>query len=227
MVSTDNANSIKGYTVELQIGPDEQALFIHSSLLSSNSEFFNAALKENWKEGNSRIIKMLEDDYDLVYTYVRWLYAGKIYTDVKDDDTEPDFINLAKLYTLGEKLLDNGFQDCVLNSIVSLSRKKHDPDDTRFFPGAMVIGIIYNGTSPSSPARKLLVHIYAAEAEPGWMSKWRVSKTPEEFKNDLITELLKNATACKERKTYASLKDGIPCEYHKHDKNKPCHSQEN
>lgn len=221
---------MRDYTVELKVGTEQHSIFAHASLLSSNSDFFEAALKKEWEEGQKRTVGLPEEHYELVYTYVRWVYAGKIYTISREPNGEPLFENLIKLYVLGEKLIDDAFQDSVLNSIVSMSREEHGLKRTRIFPGPDLVITLYNGTPPSSPARKLLAHMFVSRARSDWMEskddmgRWDV---PEAFKDDVVAAFVRLFAAGRFAfNIFPSLDHGIPCEYHKHDKDSPCPFEE-
>lgn len=155
---------------------------------------------------------------------MQWLYAGKIFVQTKDSDGLPEFGPLAKLYVLGEKLLDDAFQDRVLDVIICLTRK--EVEGVKYFPGNDEINIIYKGTGRSSPARRLLVDAFTLDGKENWMEEgeefWPV---PEQFKDDLLKSMLKGRKITdKRRRTLKEIDEGVPCVYHKHGQDKPCGS---
>jgi hypothetical protein len=44
--------------VTLHVSHDEHAIFTHGNIISRRSDFFKAALKKKWTEGQTRIIKL-------------------------------------------------------------------------------------------------------------------------------------------------------------------------
>lgn len=192
-------------------------------MLRKTSKFFDAALKQEWEEGKKRTVCLPDDNPDLVYAYVQWVYAGKVFAKTKDDDDEPTFTPLAKQHALGEKLLDDNFQDCVLNEMISLTRENEG-----YLPVDADITIIYESTGTSSPARRLLVDMFTwgGGTDPiGWVREdgidvWPV---PQEFKDDLIKSMFKNCYVMeKHKEDYKALDGGVPCTYHNHGKDRPC-----
>lgn len=85
--------------MEIRVGPQNHSFSVHHALLSKTSEFFKAALKKEWTEGQKRVIDLPEDDSDTVYTYIQWLYCGKIFAHLGYDDEEGEcgHVQFAKL----------------------------------------------------------------------------------------------------------------------------------
>ena len=63
--------------VTLLVGPDEQRMAVHSEFLTQDSRFFQAALKEEWLngEGQSREIR-LPDESPVYMAYYAHLMPG-------------------------------------------------------------------------------------------------------------------------------------------------------
>lgn len=106
-------------TVTLLVGTDEEPLIAHESYITKNSEFFQAAVKKEWAEGQTRVIKLPEDDVETMTNYLTFTYSCELPTSklVKGHpgQTNIDWDSLAKLYVLGERILDK----CVRNAITS------------------------------------------------------------------------------------------------------------
>jgi len=62
-----------------------------------------------------------EDGIDAFKDYVQWLYTGKIH--LEGNSKSPGYYTkLAKVYVLGEKLMNRRFQDDVIDALVAASR---------------------------------------------------------------------------------------------------------
>lgn len=109
--------------------------------------------------------------------YVKWLYSGKILTNVQllpGWSVNRIWIPI-KFYLLGERLLDRNFQDLVVNVLVCMCRDyPHDEKGhfTLWHPDVVSEGILYQGTPASSLARRLLVHYMVDIGGPGFIKKY-------------------------------------------------------
>lgn len=214
--------------MKVVVGAEKQCFYIHPSALAARSKFFEAALKKEWRPNNEQPVELPEDDPDSFNIYLRWLYFGNVALQPTGLsvllDSDLSYLSLAKLYSLGEKLLDTYFQDCVINAMVLRSRNEANSNQCSY-PGHPAIQTIYRGTPSTSPARRLLVDIWAGLGEETWILHGvkDQSEVNHEFIIDLSKALLKNRVVLdKDRKIYASLKVGIPCAYHNHDKDNMC-----
>ncbi|KAK4547289.1 hypothetical protein LTR36_000944 [Oleoguttula mirabilis] len=203
---------VHGEVVEVIVGEDKRIFLVHKNLLRNNSAFFDAALKEEWKEGQQRKVTLEDEESELFYRYVQWLYTGRISCKTS---TVAGCEVLVKLYVLGEKLLAPTLRDAAINGIVSAAR-------TGKIPVEKNVDYIYQGTLAGSPARQLMFDLHLKLGKPGLISK-SVESTNHEFLRDLTTELLRMRMTSEEEKVgLKDLKEGVPCSYHCHDKAKPC-----
>lgn len=211
--------------MQIEVGPEKRSLYVHHGLLIENAEFFRTALKQEWFEGQQRTVTLREDNYEIVIIYAQWLYTGQFFMSARNAEGQPLYLPLIKSYVLGEKLLDPTFQDLVLNTIAALSREEHGPELTRYFPGDEAYAILYKGTTSSSPARRLMVHMIIGQGDASWVAKGsdRRWDAPEELKDDLLAELMEKGDLLEpDDKRYQFLEKGIPCAYHMHGKGTPC-----
>ena len=140
------------------------------------------------------------------------------------DTSDKTYYGLAKLYVLGEKLKDATFHDYVINNIVASSRQPKK--GVRNLPSALAISIIYRDTLPSSPARRLMVHLYAIYGSVNWMTVERALFYDTEFLIDLSIALLNfKSNAQDEREAKRDLELGAPCAYHHHDSDIRCRAR--
>jgi hypothetical protein len=152
--------------VTLHVGPTEHVMLAHSSHLARNSDFFKAALKKEWIEGQTRVIRLPEERPDIVSHYLNYTYS-KALPKASDSDstTTPNFKKnqyyelLAELYVLGERLQDQSIRTAVVESIVESWEYLHWNLIT------VPANIIYRGTTAGSPARRLMVNLFLAYGE--------------------------------------------------------------
>jgi hypothetical protein len=112
------------------------------------------------------------------------LYLGTI---PRPDDNAPDqqdFVFLAKLYVLGEELMDVKFKNMIVGTIVAVSTK------SRWSPIGEAVSIIYEGTSEGSPARRLVVNYCAHNGQnnPSWTDEFK--NCPYEFLVDAMKAMV-------------------------------------
>jgi len=153
--------------VTLLVGPDEQELVVYGHLLAKTSEFFEVALKMEWKEGQTRIIKLPEEDAGTITHYLDFVHGQglptryiKLYTDIQKDDGE-EYLVLAKLYAFGERVLDTAVRNAVMEEILRIVSLQSD-DGRILLPEDDTISTFYEATPANSPARRLLVDLHVS-----------------------------------------------------------------
>jgi hypothetical protein len=191
----------KGEAVTLVVGEEEHEMLVHANYISSNSEFFKTALKQEWLEGQTRIITLPVDDPKTVTHYLYFTCSGKLSTThmaapVAKQSQTVNSADLARLYVLGGRLLDNFVRKAVIEELIRVSEL------TRIFPGQTVVSIIYGGTPEGDPARKLLVNMYANVARTSWTE----AVYSPVFLFDLAQELLRKAEQEVSPKSYRNHK---------------------
>lgn len=162
----------------LLVGEDEQKMIAHSMHLTQDSEFFAAALKIEWEEGQTRIIKLPEESTATMAHYLSYLYGRILSTEdikcVNGKDIYPCFDLLASLYVCGERFLNRKIQHAVLAEILRLSSIS-DKNGVQWCPSTESANIIYAGTPEDSPGRRLLIDLYVVKGDrsiPGGDSRF-------------------------------------------------------
>jgi hypothetical protein len=164
------SNYHPSHTVILLVGKEQQEMLVHTNIISAHSDFFRAALKKEWAEGQTHIIKLPEDDPEIVTRYLDFVYHNRLVTQYK---SQPDsnYIDLALLYVYGERVLDIFIQNTIIEHLLKLTdvinRNHHGH---RHYPGPAVVEIIYEGTTPTSPFRRMLVDMYARHGSDEWLA---------------------------------------------------------
>jgi hypothetical protein len=91
----------------------------------------------------------------------------------------------ADAYVFGEKIMDQKYKRAVLDTIAGVQRDAPD------FPCAEAFVIIYDGTPEGSPARRLLVDMYAYGAydAPDWIREFEL--LPHNALVDIMSAMIK------------------------------------
>jgi hypothetical protein len=178
----------KGEAVMLIVGEEKHEMLVHANYLSSNSDFFKTALKKEWIEGQTRTITLPVDDPQTITHYLYFTYSGKlpsahIATEAARKLAGTNTTDLARLYILGGRLLDDVIRKAVIEEFIRFAQA------TNSWPGWPAVSIIYDGTPEGDPARKLLVNMFANVAKSNWVS----TKYDPVFLLELAQELLHKA----------------------------------
>jgi hypothetical protein len=187
-------------TVTLLVGPDEQPLIAHESYITLNSEFFKAAMKKQWSEGQKRVIKLPEvgveavENY-LTFTYGRGLPTATIKVVPKTNPEVGPWNLLIELYIFGERVLDTCIRNEVVKELVRISELVHCNRNTLMCSASHVC---FDGTLESSPIRRLLVDEFVASGTEEWLASPHGAHP--EFLLQLSKELLQKVSR---RQTYA------------------------
>ncbi|USW55610.1 Putative BTB/POZ domain-containing protein [Septoria linicola] len=161
---------IEGDIITIKVGTGKvESLTVHESLLRARGGFFEAALKQQWREGQTREIELPEDEPDIVAAYIEWLYSGKIEplsckppTPVSHGAMRGTHVTLAKIYVLAEKLGDDDACNVTIDSWVSLlCNRRGENGGLVPVPDWDAIKTIYEGTPVGSPARRFLIFLYS------------------------------------------------------------------
>lgn len=152
------------------VGTNGTTYPIHQSLVCASSKFFRSAVKPEWtsSKADPRAVDLSEEVPGTFEIYVHWLYFKTLPTVRMEPKANiaSEYKDLARCYVLGEKLIDIEFKNAVLDSFADAMAdqllKEHR------FPGVQEINIIYKGTMEDSPARELLVDIWAHHSLESW-----------------------------------------------------------
>jgi hypothetical protein len=180
--------------IQIAVGSVDQlqTFDVHEHLVTSRSLFFKHAMSGAWKESHDRLIKLPEDDPMTFQIYVHLLYTNTLAVVLdlppdKDNGTE-EHKALAKLYVLAEKLQDVDTKNAVVEAMVLASRQLRK-ENSYYTPGCDTVQIVYAGTMPGSPMRRLLVDFYTYRADKGWLSVENET-WPCEFLHEFAVRLL-------------------------------------
>ena len=175
--------SISGPIVRVALSDIDKTdeVFVHLQILRSSSKFFQSATKPEWNELRDKPNTInIRVDPQVFKAYVHWLYTGNMPR--LFDDPDDEFAFLAKLYVLGEELMDVTFKNIIIDIFVVVTV------EDRCYPIGEPVAIIYAGTPASSPARRLMVDFCAHVAnvkDDSWLIEF--PECPKEFLVDALT----------------------------------------
>ncbi|TIA70514.1 hypothetical protein D6C76_07502 [Aureobasidium pullulans] len=186
-------------------------------LSASSLKSLKAASKFALAEVETRPVSEIhfEGDIEAFEVYTEWVYSGHVFKKkLRDDEGGAKFLSYGQAYILGEKLLDHDFKNEVLDTLLTeiLSGAKID---------LTLATLVYEGTTKTSPLRRLLVDIYTWYGHKDWLKYGNnKSHAPLSFLSDLSAAFLER------HNNDASLKDRYPvwnpCRYHEHPAGQDC-----
>jgi hypothetical protein len=164
------SNYHPSHTVILLVGKEQQEMLVHTNIISTHSAFFRTALKKEWKEGQTRVVKLPEDDPDIVTRYLDFVYHNRVVTQYKSQ-ADSNYIGLALLYVYGERVLDTFIQNTIVEHLLKPTDivNRNEPSHP-IHPRPAAIEIIYEGTTAASHFRRLLVDMYARHGSEEWLA---------------------------------------------------------
>lgn len=176
--------------VILLVGPEERELIIHGHRFTG-SAFFKAALKKEWVEGQTRVIKLPEETPEIMSHYIQHIYSGKFQTHQYTEKCpggkkSAGYELLAKLYVLGERLLDSTFRNAIICEILRIRELKSNVAPyVKWNPTTIPTNIIYQGAPERSPARRLIIDVNLIHGN----KQWHTSDADQRFLFDLTVGL--------------------------------------
>lgn len=201
-------------TVTRLVGPDKKALMVHEFQLAS-SEFFKAAVKKDWAEVQTRTVSFPDDDPDDFGYYLDWIYFGNLPTSIYDEyevcpdgDKNEAWELLARLYVLGEHLLDTPFRNALVIEMIRLTFLKDDGGYADL-PGTIPVNIIYAGTPEHSPARRLFLDMSVRYGGAHWHTRALNQEFLFDFMKAVYGELSKRGSSSVWRGTALRAEDYI------------------
>jgi len=213
--------SFESKITTLVVGVDEREYQVHQDLLSSNSPYFTAAVKEEWKEGQQRRIPLPDDSPAAVDLYIQWLYSSRIFSQQPLEKLEEGYDELQILidgFIFGEKIQDGDFKDAIIDALIA-SVSTVGKEDKYWYPSGEKADRVYKATAPGSPLRRLLVDMHVHHGLRGWVED---GANPE-FLTDLVRDLLDVCDVS--HKSDPTRQDVSSCPYHHHGDDAQCYSE--
>jgi hypothetical protein len=199
--STTTSNYDEAEMVTLLVGPEEHRVVAHKSYLSLHSAFFKAALRKEWIEGQTRTVKLPDEQPDVVAQYFDYIYGRGLPTASKwyaDPAMGRVYEVLTELFALGERLLDSKIRNAIINEIIKFTTA-HTMEGV-YYPGARAINNIYDCTTAASPARRLMVELYLTAGKKDWFTDELHPAFLLDLGKELMSEVQSSTLACRSRK---------------------------
>ncbi|RDW92789.1 BTB/POZ domain-containing protein [Aspergillus mulundensis] len=154
------------------VGEQRKTFVVHEAALREFSPFFDKALTGEWKEARERVVQLPEEDPEVFDIFVHWVYCGKLPFSIDEHtgDIDAEYMELAKAYVFGEKLLSPEFQDRVVDVVVEKSRA--DRNHRHWMESCLgmdVVRYVYGHTLEGTPLRKLVVDIFFEYGDKTWL----------------------------------------------------------
>ena len=122
-------------------------------------------------------------------------------------------VYLARLYTVGERLMDSEFQNRIIDAIIATSRDLVDA--WRYNPIGEAVNVMYEGTTEGCTGRRLMVDIWCDREKAHWVEEGKV-KLNGEFVRDTMVALLDGRQGLEGHEARCkSLFESVPFEYYK------------
>jgi len=186
--------------VTLLVGTEERRLLAHGSHLALCSDFFKAALKKEWAEGQTRTVKLSDERPEIVAQYLDFVYSKGLPTGPEDRDPHKGRVYevLTELFALGERLLDSNIRNAIINEIIKFTTA-HTLEGV-YYPGTRAINNIYDCTTAASPARRLMVELYVTAGKKDWFTDELHPAFLLDMSKELMSEVQSSTLACRSRK---------------------------
>jgi len=199
--------------VTLLVGLDEQKFVVHKSCITRTSDFSKAAMKEEWTEGQTRIVKLPEETcIESFLNYLNYAYHKKLPTEdvqIRADGgfAESPYGELANIYVIGERMLDQSLKNAVAREYARLASIQSS-NGSHGYPGQQCITRIYEGTTRGSPMRRMMVDFAVTHGNAQWPYKGQHT----EFLEELTEQLQRKIMAQKEVRDFR-LRDLVAEDY--------------
>jgi hypothetical protein len=144
----------------------------HDTYLTRDSDFFKAALKKEWSEGQTRTINLAEERPEAMAQYIGYAYSKRLSSEERVhtgiDDFKHAYHLLAMLYVYGERFINPTIQTVVIKELFRLPTTK-DTSGSLWHPSVKDINIIYRGTPETSAARRFLVDLHVSSGNKNYV----------------------------------------------------------
>lgn len=162
----------KTEAVTLIVGEEKHEMLIHANSISIYSSFFDDELEKECSEGMHSINIPFGDRKTMAH-YLEFAYGGyqpnalpSAFITSEMVEMFPNGVNktvdLANLYALGVRLLNENLRNAVNGEFIRLS-------ELGIYPDRDTISIIYEGTDQGDSTRELMVDIYVGWAKRDWL----------------------------------------------------------
>ncbi|KAK5170383.1 uncharacterized protein LTR77_004970 [Saxophila tyrrhenica] len=204
-------------TIAVIVGaPEQEQIFnVHTDLLIKHSNFFRAALSNDWKESRSRRVELRDVEPEHFEVFKDFLYTGFVYCSKAGDSTDPPHPRLACCWVLGERVLCTAFKDAASDAFLDkYAFHNKTPLRAQFD--------IYPNSTERSCIRRLLVDFAAHTWHVDFFRREELAEDNAAFIVDVAIRLVEIRNRSEGKKNLQWIVDR--CEYHEHvSEKKPCY----
>lgn len=141
-------------TVHVGLDTERQFFRAHKSLVSDHSAFFEAAMKQGWKESAEGIVRLPVHSPAAFRMFLAFLYTGHVHSiftsDSPSDGDNQEWNYLEEAWLLGEHLMSTSFKDAIVDTIVLKLQARTMPRSSMCQPSSRTAPRLqHSGTSLS------------------------------------------------------------------------------
>jgi hypothetical protein len=185
--------------IKLAVGDGPDIVHVHRGVLCKTSAFFNTALKSVWtsQRPDDQTLDMSTESLEYVRTYVRWAYTGHVQIPLHHHspelpleehakEAERVYIELAHALVFGEGVADTSYLNALILLIVEAWKV------SEWSPGPEFATVLYDGTLPGHPARRLFTDMVfnVAHDDSSHPIGWMATLLPE-YPKDALLDVVK------------------------------------
>ncbi|KAG9244191.1 hypothetical protein BJ878DRAFT_551036, partial [Calycina marina] len=106
-------------------GANTEEFLVSKDLICTESAFFKSACNDNWKSGRTNTVTLADDDVTDFTIFLTWLHTRNLRQSTElnslfgNFNTELFIRKLVDCYALGDVLLAERFQNCLMNSLIA------------------------------------------------------------------------------------------------------------
>jgi hypothetical protein len=146
-------------------------------------------------------VKLPDEQPDIVVQYLDHCYGRGLPTASKlslDPAQGRVYEVLTELFALGERLLDSDIRNAIINEIIRFTTS--GTLGGLYYPGARAINNIYNCTTATSLARRLMVELYVTAGRKDWFTDDLHPTFVMDLGKELMAEVHNSTLFCRSRK---------------------------
>lgn len=192
----------------VKVGQPPKFYPVNEKIICASSDYFLTRVKPNWFHGKRPFVDLTEDDPHLFNIYVNWLYGGMVFAEKSDGNgtlKKDVFRRYFDLYALGDKLLDSGFKDAIIDA------SAHHicgpvSDGKSYLPREEVVNRLYSTTMAGCTLRRLVVAKFGT-----------VTNLSEVLSDEHESSFLRDVALAKGKYNAQTLKAATTgCDFHEH-----------
>ena len=171
---------------------ESKAFTVHKDSLCANSSFFASATSGYWIESAEKLVRLPSVEPRVFDAYVHWTYTSKIdlsgtCQQHKACNHKPSYLPLAKLWVLGDMLLDHK----LCNRVTAKIWSKFDDVKDLHVPSLPAMCYVFENTSADSPLRRLFTDMWVLQPDSDFFIE-----NEKALPQELIVELARRFLEC-------------------------------